>query len=123
MLLSGKLNPATVIVSLLVVPGVVVPPQAVATVASAARAAINQTDARMRFMPSSLTLAGLPDPKPRVNSDSSTYAVLKVRARAAAGARRSRIPRGTRSCSTPHSDTSVASASRATSRAPANSFA
>jgi hypothetical protein len=42
MLLSGKLKPATVMVPLLVVPGVFVLPQAAATVAKAANAAISR---------------------------------------------------------------------------------
>src|ERR1700694_1110492 len=67
MLLSGKLKPAAVIVPLLVVPGVVVvPPQAAATIASVASAATNQTEPLMRFIRSSLALAGRPRSNPRV---------------------------------------------------------
>src|ERR1700674_487215 len=61
MLLSGKLKPATVMVPLTVVPGVVVVlPHAAATVANVASAATNQTEPLMRSMRSSLALAGRP---------------------------------------------------------------
>src|SRR5260370_27441870 len=123
MLLSGKLKPATVSVPLEAV-GVPEPvlPHAVATKTRAAKAARNRPESNLGFIELfSFPPLGLPI-QPQPNLDSSIYAVLKVAARRATRDWRSRIPRGTRSHSTPESDSSVAIASAATSTAPAANF-
>src|ERR1700687_883775 len=123
MLLSGKLKPATVSVPLEAV-GVPEPvlPHAVATKTRAAKAARNLLESNLEFIALfSLPPLGLPiQPQPWL--DSSIYAVLKVAARLAARAWRRRMARGTRSHSTPESDSSVAIARAATRTAPANNF-
>src|SRR5260370_30494324 len=105
MLLSGKLKPATVSVPLEAV-GVPEPvlPHAVATKTRAAIAATNRLESNLGFIELfSLPPLGLPI-QPGVWPDSSIYAVLKVVARPAVRAWRRRIPRGTRSHSTPERD-------------------
>src|SRR6266851_8942760 len=121
MLLSGKLKPATVSVPFEAggVPEPVLP-HAVAMKARAARAARNRLESNLGFIELfSLPPLGLPI-QPWVWLDSSIYAVLKVVARRATRTWRRRMPRGTSSHSTPESDSSVAIARAATSRAPAN---
>src|SRR5712692_1684000 len=121
MLLSGKLNPATVIVPLEVVVGVPVPPHA-ATRSTAPSAAASGPKLSFQFIESPpLEAASLPI-QPGLSLDSSIYAVLNAAARWATGALSRRIPRGTSRRSRPERDSSVASASSATRIAPAKVF-
>src|SRR5437868_6404175 len=133
MLLSGKLNPATVSLPLLGVEPPVVGelPQAAAIVATTASAAMSHTDTGLRFIRvppfGAWAPGGLPQPTPirtaveyrLFHLPIDCYATLKTVARGATGALGSRRPGGTSARCTADGPSSVARARAATSSAPA----